>query len=143
MAQTFSNEMSGVSSTPVVKPNAVQGYAARERVFRGTITLNSQASGDTIVVADLPAGYLFAGGTITTSVTLGTSTLSLGGTAGATAYAPATTYTAPNAPTNIGSAAAMAASALTATDRLYLTVGAASLPASGTMVVQVYATLPN
>ena len=71
MAQTFSNEMSGVSSTPVIKPQATAGYGARERVFRATIALASQASGDTIVVCDLAAGYLFARAQITTSVTPG------------------------------------------------------------------------
>lgn len=143
MAQTFSNEMSGVSSTPVIKPQAIAGYGARERVFRGTITLAAQNIGDTIVVCDLPAGYLFAGGTITTSVTLGTATLSVGDATSATQYSPATTYTTANVPTNFGSASAMAAAALAATDRIFLTVGTAALPASGTLVVQIYATLPN
>lgn len=143
MAQTFSNEMSGVSSTPVVKPQATAGYGARERVFRATITLASQAANDTIVICDLPAGYLFAGAQITTSVTLGTATLSMGDASSATAYMAATTFTTANVPVPVGSAAALAGSALTATDRIFLTVGTAALPASGTLVVQVFATLPN
>lgn len=143
MAQTFSNEMSGVNSTPVIKPSAISGYGARERIFRATITLASQAVGDTIVICDLPAGCLFAGATITTSVSLGTATLSMGDATSATAFMPATTFTNANVPVPVGSAAALAGPALAATDRIFLTVGTAALPASGTLVVQIAATLPN
>lgn len=143
MAQTFSNEMSGVSNTPVIKPSAISGYAARERVFRATIPLAAQNVGDTIVICDLPAGYLFAGAQVTTSVSLGTATLSMGDAASATTFMPATTFTNANTPVPVGSAAALAAPALAATDRIFLTIGTAALPASGTLVVQVFATLPN
>lgn len=143
MAQTYSIETAGIDSVPVVKPSAITGYGARTKRFRASITLASQASGDTIVLADLPAGVLFDFAMVTTSVTLGTATLSLGTAASATAFSPAATYTTANVPALACSAAAAAAAPLSATTRVIATIGTAALPASGTLVIDLYVNLPN
>lgn len=142
MAQTFSTELAGIDSVPAVKPSATQGYGARLKRFRATITLAAQASGDTIVLADLPAGFLPAFFVITPSVSLGTATIALGNSSSATAYSPATAYTA-TTPTMAGGSASIGGSALSATTRVLATIGTAALPGSGTLVIDTYASLPN
>lgn len=144
MAQTFSTELAGIDSVPAVKPSATNGYAARLKRFRATFTLAAQSTGagNELVVCDLPAGYVFAYAMITPSVTLGTSTLALGNASSSTAYAPATTYTA-TVPTPAGSAAGVSAAALTASTRVLATIGVAALPGAGTLVIDVFASLPN
>src|SRR6185436_19721693 len=113
MAQTFSVELAGIDSVPAVKPSATNGYGARLKRFRATITLASQASGDSIVLADLPAGCNTAFFLVNTSVSLGTATLTLSSPAGT--YVAATTFTTANTPTMCGSAAAAALLPLTST----------------------------
>jgi hypothetical protein len=144
MAQTFSTELAGIDSTPSVKPSATAGYAARVKRFRATIALASQASTDTIVLADLPAGYTFAYGVLTSSVTLGAATVAIGPSGTPAKYRAAAVFTAVDTPTLFGSAIAGAGGAAsTATERVLATVGAAALPASGTLVVDIYASMPN
>lgn len=143
MAQTYQSLLSGIDSLPVVKPSAIDGYEARLRRFRATITLASQASGDTIVLADIPAGFLFAGGELTSSVSLGTATVAVGNSTTAGKYRAAAVFTATDTPTNFGLASALAGSASTANERVLLTVGTAALPASGTLVVDLFFSHPN
>lgn len=143
MAQTYQSLLSGIDSLPVVKPSAIDGYEARLRRFRATITLASQASGDTIVLADIPAGFLFAGGELTASVSLGTATVAVGNSTTAGKYRAAAVFTATDTPTNFGVTAALAGSASTANERVILTVGTAALPASGTLVVDLFFSHPN
>lgn len=143
MAQTYSTLLSGIDSLPVVKASAIDGYEARVRRFRAPITLASQASGDTIVLADIPAGFLFAGGEITTDTSLGTATVAIGNSTTAGKYRAAAVFTATDTPTNFGTAATLAGSASTATERVILTVGTAALPASGKLVVDLYFSHPN
>lgn len=143
MAQTYQSLLSGVDSLPVVKASAIDGYEARVRRFRATITLAAQASGDTIVLADIPAGFLFAGGELTSSVSLGTATVAVGNSTTAGKYKAAAAFTATDTPTPFGTAAALAGSASTDSERVLLTVGTAALPASGTLVVDLYFSHPN
>jgi hypothetical protein len=144
MAQTYSTELAGIDSTPAVKPSATAAYGARVKRFRATIALASQAAADTIVLADLPAGYVFAYGVLNTSVTLGAATVAVGPSGTPAKYRAAAVFTAVDTPTLFGSAIAGAGqAALTATERVLLTIAAAALPASGTLVVDIYASLPN
>jgi hypothetical protein len=145
MAQTFSTELAGIDSIPAVKPSATAAYGARLKRFRATITLAAQASGDTIVLADLPAGYTFAYGVLTASATLGaTATVAIGTATTPAKYKAAAIFTAADTPTMFGTAIAGAGqAALTATERVLLTIAAAALPGSGTLVVDIYASLPN
>lgn len=140
MAQTYSTEMSGQSSVPTTMANGgVVG--GRLRRFRATVTLASQADGDTIVLTKLPAGYAFAYGIINASATLGSSTIAIGNSSSAGKYRAAAAFTAA-APTLFGVVGAVDDAALTAEETVIATVGAAALPSSGTMVVDIYASAP-
>jgi hypothetical protein len=141
MAQTYASEVSGLSTTPTTMANgAVVG--GRLRRFRATITLASQADGDTVVLASVPAGYAFAYGVINASATLGsTATVAIGisGTAGK--YRAAAVFTAA-APTLFGVSTAVDDAPLSAAETVILTVGAAALPSSGTCIVDLYFSAP-
>lgn len=139
MAETYAAEVAGLDTIPSTKSNGAY-HNARLRRFRATIEYDGQASGDTIVLADVPAGYTFAYGVLTATATAGASaTIAIGisGTAGK--YRAAATYTSANTPTFFGTAAGAKAAALTAKERVIATVGTASLPASADYcVVDLY-----
>lgn len=141
MAQTYASEVSGLNTTPVGNANgAVQG--GRVRRFRATITLASQADGDTVVLAKVPAGYAFAYGVINASATLGgTATVAIGVSGTAGKYRTAATFTAA-APTLFGNVAAVDDAPLTAEETVIMTVAAAALPSSGTCTVDLYYSAP-
>lgn len=143
MAETFATEVAGIDSKPTVAASGgLQG--ARLRRFRATIEYDGQASGDTIVLADVPAGYAFAYGVLTASATAGASaTVAIGisGTAGK--YRAAATFTTANVPTPFGLAAAVKGAALTAKERVIATVGTAALPTSADyLIVDLYFSAP-
>jgi len=141
MAETYANEISGQSTIPTTMANGgVVG--GRLRRFRATITLASQASGDTVVLAKIPAGHAFAYGVINASATLGgTATVAIGTAASAGKYRAAAIFTAA-APTLFGASTAVDDSALTAEETVIMTVGAAALPSSGTAIVDLYFSAP-
>lgn len=140
MAQTYATEVSGQYDTPATKSNgAVVG--GRMRRFRATVTMASQASGDTIVLANLPVGYSFAYGIINASATLGSATVAIGTSASAGKYRAAAAFTAA-APTLFGVVAGSAADPLTASEEVIATIGAAALPSSGTLEIDLYASAP-
>ena len=141
MAQTYATEISGQSATPVTMANGgVVG--GRLRRFRATVTLASQASGDTIVLTKVPAGHVFSHGVINASATLGASaTLAIGNATTAGKYRAAAVFTAA-APTLFGDVGAMDDSALTAEETVLATVGTAALPSSGTLCVDLFFSAP-
>lgn len=140
MAQTYAAEVSGLYDVPATKPSA-SVVGGRLRRFRATITLASQADGDTVVLAKVPAGHTFAYGVLTGSASLGSSTIAVGiaGTAGK--YRAAAAHTA-TTPTFFGLAAQVAGAALTAEETVILTNTTAALPSSGTLVVDLYFSAP-
>jgi hypothetical protein len=144
MAQLYSAETAGYASNPIIKP-ATPAYGGRIRRYRATITLASQANADWILLARIPAGSIFDFGMITATVSLATSVVAIGtspthGTNGQ--YRAAAVYTAVDTPTLFGTTAAQAGSALTADTLVYLTSATAALPASGTLVVDLYFNAP-
>lgn len=141
MAQTFSIELAPTQTVPADRPSALAGYDARVRCYRATINLAAQAIGDTIVLANLPTGAIFAGGEINTDTSLGTATVAIGVSGTAGYFKAAGTQTATNTPTPFGTAAAYAETA-PAARQVILTVGAAALPANGQLVVQIYVLQP-
>lgn len=148
MATYLSNELGGSAGQTAVpvgyKPRAT-AYAARFKRMRATITLNAQATTDTVVLGYLPAGSVFAYGVLTASATLGTSTVAVG-VAGATGkYRAAATFTAADTPTMFGTAATVAATdaGSAADEQVFMTIATAALPASGTLVVDLYYSAPN
>ena len=143
MAQTYSTQLAGIDSVPAVKASATDGYHARLKRFRATVNLAAQASGDTIVLADVPAGFAFAYGVITASTSLGTSTLAVGPASSANKYRGVTTFTAVDTPTMFGMTPAVGGAVSTASERVLATIGTAALPASGLLVIDMYFTSPH
>lgn len=138
MAQTFSNELAPTQTSPAGVPSATQGYGARIHRYRASITLAAQASADTVVLANIPAGQCFVRGDVTSSVSLGTATVAVGNATTPAKYKAAAVFTAVDTPTPFGGAAAIAAQPSTAQEQVILTVGTAALPGAGTLVVDLY-----
>lgn len=148
MPAYLSTELGGSAN----QTTAPVGYKPRASVYngvlkrlRGTFTLNTQTTSDTLVIGNLPAGATFAYGVITASATLGTSTVAIGisGTTGK--YRAAATFTAADTPTLFGTAATVGATdpALSAEESVFATIATASLPASGTLVIDLYYSMPG
>lgn len=137
MPNTYSTEAQLLQNQPKQYPNA--SYAGgRMRRFRNTITLASQGDGDTITCQPVPAGHVFAFGVLTTSVTLGSSTLAIGVAGTAAKFRTAATFTAVDVPTLFGKNGPASADFLTSVETPIITIGAAALPSSGTLVVDFY-----
>jgi hypothetical protein len=148
MAQYLSTELGGSAnqtSAPVgYKPKA-SVYGGRLKRLRASFTLATQTTSDTLLIGNLPAGAVFAYGVYNASVSLGgTATLAIGivGTTGK--YAAATAYTA-TAPTLFGTVATAAASdaGLAAEEQVIATIAGASLPASGTITIDLFYSAAN
>jgi len=142
MPAYFSNELAGSANQTAIpvgfKPSATLGYGSRVRRYSGSFTLASQTTSDTLIVANIPAGADFAFGVITSSVSLGTSTISIGVAGTPALYRAAATFTAVDTPTTFGPAAQVRPAALTAEQTVIVTIATASLPASGTLVIDLY-----
>lgn len=142
MADLLCTELTGTTSTPRTIPNgSVAG--GRMRRHRATITMAAQATTDNILLCRLRPNDYFAFGIITTSATLGSAEAAIGTNqthASNGQYRAAAVFTAVNTPTLFGLASAISnQTALTAHTPIYLTLGAAALPGSGTLVVDIYA----
>lgn len=141
MANTYAPEVAGLGTTPTTQASgAVQG--GRLRRFRATVPFAAQASGDTIVLATVPAGYVFAFGMVNASATFGASaTIAIGTAASAAKYRAAAVHTA-TVPTLFGVNTAADDAPLTAAETVIMTVGVAALPGSGSAVVDLYFSAP-
>jgi hypothetical protein len=126
------------------KPRATV-YNGRMKRLRASFTLATQTTSDTLVIGNLPAGAVFAFGHLVSSVSLGSSTLAIGiaGTTGK--YRAAAVFTAVDTPTPFGVATQVAQSdaGLSADEQVFATIAAASLPASGTLVIDLYYSIPS
>ncbi len=148
MPAFLSTELGGSANqtaAPVgYKPRATV-YQARLKRLRATFTLATQTTSDTLVIGNLPVGAVFAFGKLTTSVSLGSSTVAIGTTGSTGKYRAAATFTTTNTPTDFGLATEVAASdaGLAAEETVFVTIAAASLPASGTLVIDIYYSMPN
>lgn len=143
MATWYSTELTNIDAKPPVKPNATNAYGAHLIRYRAAVVLQSQASGDTIVLADVPTGMVFAGGEILTDTSLATATIAVGTAANSGLYRAAAVLTATDTPALFGTTAQYISAPLTAPSRVIATVGVAALPASGNMVVDLYFSHPN
>lgn len=140
MAQTYAAEVSGLYDVPATKPSATV-VGGRLRRFRATVTLASQADGDTVVLAKIPAGHSFAYGVLTSSASLSTATIAIGNATTAGKYRAAAVHTATVA-TLFGISSAADDAPLTAEETVILTNTTAALPSSGTLVVDLYFSAP-
>jgi len=148
MPAFLSTELGGSANQTVApvgyKPRA-SVYHARLKRLRATFTLASQATTDTLVVGNLPPGATFAYGIINASVTLGSSTVAVGITGATGKYRAAAAFTTADTPTLFGDDAAQAAAdpALTAEENVFVTIASAALPASGTLVIDMFYSMPQ
>lgn len=152
MPQYLPRELRALGDIPPNNVGAENGVGDRVRVFRSTIHLDQPfingssfaaqiLTTDTVLLARVPAGMRFLFGKLTTSVSLGTSTVAIGiaGTPGL--YRAAATFTAVDTPTDFGTAiAGMAAAPLTADQLVILTPAVANLPntAGARLIVDLY-----
>lgn len=133
---------------PLQASNGVRATARESNgkvyVVKATIDLAGQtnANGDTFVLGKSPVDRSFLYGQITTSVSLGTSTVSVGTRTTPALFRAAATFTATDVPTNFGTAASVGATPLGDEDDLLLTVATAALPAAGTVVVTLFFVAP-
>lgn len=156
MALLYSQQLAGQASRPIIKPTD-PAYGGRTYRFRSTINLAAiatttfgttqvaAATTDWIQLVTLPSGYVPGFGMITSSVSLGTSVVAIGTNpvhASNGQYRAAGTFTAVDTPTLFGLASMTALGALTADTPVFLTVATASLPSSGTLVVDIYCNKP-
>jgi hypothetical protein len=138
MAVLYASEANGYLNTtpPSLASGAV--HEARVRRYRAKITLATQTTSDTIVLARVPQGSAFMYGVLNTTVSLGTSTIAIGITGTTGKYRAAATFTATDTPTLFGPAAIAGADPLTAAETIFITIATANLPSSGTLVVDLY-----
>lgn len=124
------------AAQPTVPDPAFVGGTVR--CFVEEVTLATQTTSDTIEVARLPNGAVPLYGVLSTSVTLGTATVAIGITGTTGKYRAAGVLTA-TTPEVFGVNAALG-EALAAEEIVFITIGTASLPASGTLrVMFIYA----
>lgn len=132
------------TSAPVGYKPAATVYMARIKRMRATFTLNTQTTSDTLVIGNLPPGATFLYGILNTDTSLGaTATLAIGNSTTTDKYRAAATFTSTNTPTLFGKTAAAAADPLSAAEQVIGTIAAANLPASGTLVVDLFYSQPN
>lgn len=140
MATTYSTEAAKyLNTTPPTKADG-SAHGGRPRRYRATVTLASQAAASDIVLAEIPAGAVFAYGVLTSTVSLGTATIAIGITGTTGKHRTAATFTAANTPTMFGNQAAVGETALTAAETVRITTATAALPAAGTLTVDLYYT---
>lgn len=116
----------------------------RLRSLRASLALGTQSanSGDTIGIGKRPKGSRYAGHRITSSVSLGTSTIAIGAVGSAAKYRAAAVFTAVDTPTTVAIAARLADDPLTDDEEMIVTVAAANLPttAGAFLVIETYYT---
>lgn len=132
MTAFYSNEQGGVASPiRLVDQGAVQQLSCVRRSF----TLATQTVSDTLNFT-LPAGFRPCALRLDPSATLGSSTLAIGKSGTLGKYRAAATLTAPTwAALPLGASAKLAAP-----EDVIVTIAEASLPASGTLVIEFWGT---
>lgn len=140
MTVFYSDTMTKLRNTiPQSLPAPAEVYG-RLRRFKSIVTLATQTTADTIELAKLSKGARFAFGMMTTSVTLGTSTLAFGITGTTGKYRTAAVFTAVDTPTPFGNNGAIGV-ALAAEEIVFATIAVASLPGAGNLVIDFFFTV--
>lgn len=147
MTVYYANEQAQRGDTPPRLPGN-EGVGGRSRWYRATIPLDapktsSTTNGAGVTTSDIvalftrPPGMRFARGFITSSVSLGTSTISIGVFGTPAKYKAAAVHTTVDTPTAFGVATQMAAAATAASEDVILTVAAAALPTTAGAVLVI------
>lgn len=141
-----SNEIKAMANGIPANVTSANANNARIKRFRATFDLTGQKSGDTLeLISMLPKGYVFLAAVVTSSVTLSTATLSIGGVhvnpADGTDVVEATKYSAAREITSVETPILLGATGGSAErqydEKIIATVGTAALPSSGTLVIDV------
>ena len=129
-------------------------HGARLRRYRCTVELDTpytdeDSTGTAILIADtvslarVPIGSVFAFGIITSSVSLGSTTISIGIDGTPAKYRALAVHTAVDTPTFFGKTSVVASAPLPADEEIILTVAAADMPTSDNrFVVDLYFAAP-
>lgn len=127
-------------TSPPATPNAalVQGKTRR---IREVFAYAAQAAASLLYVGRLPQGAQFAGVRLTADTSSGSTTLAIGSSASAAKYKAAAAFTATDTPTMYGKASAMDDDPLAAAEDVYITLAAATAPASGILVCELFYTV--
>lgn len=149
MARFYTIEDQQIGNVPPGAPGNA-AYGGRKRIWRATINLDAPklsssqngtviTAADTVLLARVPAGMRFVTGSVTSSISLGTSTIAIGNAATPEKYRAAAVHTAVDTPTPFGKASAMALAEAGADEEVILTVAIASLPntAGGLLVIDL------
>lgn len=145
MPTYLSNELAGTldGKTLAAPPGTkTRGNVVNARLkrYRATVTLAGQLNGDLIQLCNLPPGATFAFGLITTSVSLGTANFAVGTLTAPTKYRGASALTQVDWPNLFGAAVpAGAPDPLPAEEPVFGTISGANLPATGTLVIDLFA----
>lgn len=142
MAKIYAGLLAGLGQLPIQLPEAGQGINSSLRVHRNVINLASQPTTDTQLLARIPNGQLPIAILITSSVSLGSSTIAIGNATTPAKYKAAGTFTAVDTPTLFMLTSAADDAPLTADEEVLLTVAAAALPASGILVTHIITAKP-
>ena len=136
LAGTLDGKTLAASSGTKTRGNVVN---ARLKRYRVTITLAGQLNGNQIQLCVLPPGATFTLCLTTVSVSLGTTNFAVGPRGALTRYRGASPMTQVEWPNLFGAAAvAVAADPLAAEEMIFGTISGANLPASGTLVVDLF-----
>lgn len=112
-------------------------WGGKVRVATEQINLAAQASGDTINIARIPQEARILYGTIVSTVSLGSSTIKIGDAGDDDRLRADAVMTTANSPVMFGHSNG-AAWIPTAETTVFITVGTATMPASGTMYTTIY-----
>ena len=144
MAQGFAAELVGVLDGTLTTPGKSDGrvQGGNMRAFCATLDMAlaavAKASGDTNVLARIPAGYKPLYLVLTASATMGAAaTLALGNATTAGKYRAAAVFTAVDTPTITMLSSAADDAPLTASEDVLLTIGTAALPGAGVLNVVI------
>lgn len=133
----------GVQATLIAagSESAAAWSGGRLRASTDTLVYAAQASGSTLTMCyPIPNGALIQGIWLNTDTSTGSATLAFGIAGTAAKFAAAAAYTTVNTWIPVANAAS-ALAVLTAQTQLIITTAAASLPASGNLIVTVEYTL--
>lgn len=135
MAVLFGAQMTKIRVAPEAAPDP--GFVdGTKRSFNEVVTLATQTTSDTIEVARLPKGAVVTGARIITDTAFGVSaTIAIGITGTVGKYRAAATFNVADTWEELTLTTTFHVS-LTAEEIVFITIAAASLPGSGTFLVQ-------
>lgn len=133
MTVFYGDQQTLVNAGTTLDPGFANGTV---RSFTETITLATQTTSDTIVIGTLPKGAIPLYGILINSATLSTATVAIGITGSTGKYRAAAVKT--SITPEVFGVTASTGVALTADETVFITIGTASLPSSGTVCVSMF-----